>query len=214
MSFINWCKSFADCCSSAHNWLLFYSDWNKLQYFLNSLRFLYETFWKDGLYIIYHDFVYSVKKIVFDRKKSEIINEINWKVVILIPWFSTTTWALSKLKQWIESSWYNCVPIDTRVFFHNIKKTRINVIKQVLKIIEDKWSDNIVLCWYSYWWAIAHLIWEKYWIPQVTYGTPLNPESSPFAVWANYYWIDMWLKSIWANELSTDIVEQYSFANP
>lgn len=214
MSLKKWCTSFINCFKSANTGLKEYSDNNNSEYFFNLLKFLYESFWKDLPYIILQDIIYNLWLIFNDDKTLEIINDTNKKIVIVIPWFWSTTGILPKVKDRIKKEWYNCIPIDNRIWFHNLKKIQRKTIRDILNVLSNNQWKDIVLFWYSYWWWIAHIVWDKHNIPQVTYWTPTNSSDAPFWVWANYYGIEMKkYKGKWSNQ-SIDIVEEFSFANP
>lgn len=213
MSLKNWCESFVNCCKNASEWLMEYSENDRIKFMQNIAVFIYQSFLKDWPFMLTNDIIFSINSVLFKEKQDSIQKEIMDKIVILIPWFTSNIWALPNLIKAIDSGGYTCLPINKRLLFHNIEKVQWQIIKEVLSIIKKNKDKQMVLFWYSYWWSIAHMIWAKRNIPQVTYWAPLDSANIPITVWLHLFWKTI-ATPMGANGNSIDIVEAFSPENP
>lgn len=215
MSLRKWIELSAKCWKQAHKGLLDCSNWKTIEYIKNAFRFLFQTYVRDLPYIIVNELVYYIEMLIISNKLNFEKENIKDKVlIILIPWFGSTTWLLRKLKNEIKESWYDYIPVDNRIYFHNLKAKQKSTYLEVIRILKENKNRSVILFWYSHWWTIAHKIWKRKELPQVTYWTPISSDI-PFTSWLVYYWMELnWASGIWPNELSFDITEQFSFSNP
>lgn len=208
--YLNWSQSFLWMLKEAHIWMKRVSNYNNYKYVINLNIFIYQTFFRD----LPSMFIYNI---INTFNKSEIIKQdTKNKLIIMIPWFASNTWCLYKLKQDINNEWYEIKTIDNIIFFHNIEKQKKKTIEDVLNIIKLNKNREIILFWYSFWWAIAEQIRIKKNIPRITYWTPVNPNIAPFWVGLTYYWKEISWKKRQINDESyiVNINEEFSFANP
>jgi len=158
-------------------------------------------------------YVFLKAEIDWIIKKNEIENTINKtsnEVAYLLWWYYLSPATLLELKNELESKWINVKIINKRYY----SKESIWVIIRELKnsLTENKWKD-IVLFWYSAWWAIAHRVWAKNWYKSISFWLSEDPKKT--MVWTLLSLTkEKELENTVIPESGTNIIESFSWMVP